>query len=153
MVYRSGVPFNITTGRDFDGDTVFTERPSFAASDSGNDVVRTRFGNFDLGAPPNQPIIPRNFGRGPSFITTHLKVARTFNMNPASNSPTPAKRNLSLTLGVQIQNLFNHTNADVPAGNLSSPLFGRSYSSVGDFGFGNNSGGNRRIEAQIYFGF
>jgi hypothetical protein len=102
---------------------------------------------------PGQALIPRNFGRGPSFAVAHLKLGRTFNLTPASNSPEPSRRALSLTLSVQIQNLFNNTNSDVPAGNLSSPLFGRSYSSVGDFGFGNNYAANRRIEAQIYFGF
>jgi Carboxypeptidase regulatory-like domain/TonB dependent receptor len=152
VVMRSGVPFNITTGLDTDGDTLFTERPAFATSNSSN-VVTTPFGRFDLSPMPGQPFIPRNFGRGSRFVATHLKIGRSFNVTPPSNSPSPARHNASLTFTVQIQNLFNQTNPDVPAGNLSSPLFGRPYSSVGDFGFGNNPGGNRRIEAQIYFGF
>jgi hypothetical protein len=102
---------------------------------------------------PGQQPVPRNFGTGPRFFTTHLKLSRTFSVNPAANSPAPAKRNYSLTLAVQVQNVFNHTNPDVPVGNVGSPSFGRSYWSVGDFGFGSNSSGNRRIEAQIYFGF
>ena len=152
IIVRSGAPFNITTGLDSNNDTVYAERPSFATANSGDDVVITNYGRFDL-SPAAGQMIPRNSGRGPRFFTTHLKLARTFNMTPTSNSPAPAKHNVTMTMAVQIQNLINHTNPDVPAGNLSSPQFGRSYSSVGDFGFGNNAGGNRRIEAQIYFGF
>jgi hypothetical protein len=151
-VYRSGVPFNITTGLDLDGDTLFTERPAFAPPNSLEDVVTTAQGRFTLTPKPGQIPVPRNFGRGPAFTSVHLKLGRTFSMSPGSNSPNP-KRTYSLTLSVQIQNLLNHTNSDVPVGNLSSPLFGRSYSSVGDFGFGNNYAGNRRIEGQIYLGF
>src|SRR5262249_4774520 len=143
VIVRSGAPFNITTGLDLNNDTLYTERPSFAASASGNDIVATGFGRFDLSPAPGQPIIPRNFGRGPRFFTTHLNLARTFNMTPASNSPSPAKHNITMTMSVQVQNLFNHSNPDVPAGNLSSPQFGRSYSPVGDFGFGSNPAGNR----------
>jgi hypothetical protein len=153
FVIRSGVPFNITTGLDSDGDTLFTERPAFATSQSSGNVVATPFGVFDLSPQPGQPLIPRNFGRGSRFMSTHLRLGRTFNVTQVSNSPNPAKHNLSLTVALQIQNLFNQTNADVPAGNLSSPLFGRPYSSVGYWGFGNNSAGNRRIEAQIHVGF
>jgi len=153
VIVRSGTPFNITTGFDLNNDTLYTERPAFAAAGSGGDTVVTNYGRFDLSPAPGQHIIPRNFGLGPRFFTTHLKVSRTFNMTPSSNSPTPAKHNVTMTMAVQVQNLFNHANPDVPAGNLSSPQFGRSYSSVGDFGFGSNPAGNRRIEAQIFFGF
>jgi hypothetical protein len=151
VIVRSGAPFNITTGLDLNGDTQYTERPAFAQSQSGSNVVSTRFGAFNLNPSAGQAIIPRNFGRGPGFVTTHLRVGRTFNLSPASSSA--ARHNYLLTLAVQVQNLFNHTNAAVPAGNLSSPFFGRSYASVGDFGFGSNAAGNRRIEVQIYFGF
>ena len=30
MIANSGTPFNITTGRDTNGDTFFSERPAFA---------------------------------------------------------------------------------------------------------------------------
>ena len=44
ILAASGRPFNITTGRDANGDTLFTERPSFATDLNQLGVTRTRFG-------------------------------------------------------------------------------------------------------------
>jgi len=51
--------------------------------------------------------------------------------------------------------LLNHTNAGIPIGNLSSPLFGMSNASASGFGFAavGQSAGNRRIEAQLRLSF
>jgi hypothetical protein len=61
-----------------------------------------------------------------------------------------------LTFSVNIQNLLNNTNLANPIGNLSSPRFGESTSTVGGFGFGpggSAAAGNRRIQVQVRFGF
>jgi hypothetical protein len=154
LVFRSGVPFNITTGRETNGDTLFTERPAFAANTASPGMTITRFGMFDLDATAERPAIPRNFGIGPGFAAMHLRIGKTFMVSreSAAVSRKPGKP-YYLTLSIQAQNIFNHTNPDTPVGNLSSPLFGRSYSSVGDYGFGANPAGNRRIEAQIHWSF
>ena len=34
MIFNSGLPFNITIGRDLNGDLLFTDRPSFASAAS-----------------------------------------------------------------------------------------------------------------------
>jgi hypothetical protein len=78
VVANSGRPFNITTGRDTNGDTLFTERPAFATDLSKPGVVVTRFGAFDPNPAPGQAIIPRNFGTGPSFFTVNMRISRTF---------------------------------------------------------------------------
>jgi hypothetical protein len=74
----SGVPFNITIGRDINGDTLFTERPAFATDLTKPGVVVTRFGAFDPNPVAGQQIIPRNFGTGPSFFTTNLRISKTW---------------------------------------------------------------------------
>jgi Carboxypeptidase regulatory-like domain len=153
VIYRTGMPFNITTGRDTNGDSLYPERPAFATGSGGEGVVSTAYGAFDLNPESGQVLIPRNYGRGSNFAVTHLRVSRTFFTVPPSDAVASGRHSYSLTLSVQVQNLFNQSNPDVPVGNLSSPLFGRPYVSVGDFGFGTNPQGNRRIEAQIYFGF
>src|SRR5262249_35681565 len=49
LIYvRSGVPFNIITGRDSNGDSLFTDRRAFATDLNKASVVATRFGTFDL---------------------------------------------------------------------------------------------------------
>jgi hypothetical protein len=52
------------------------------------------------------------------------------------------------------QNLFNRVNKDLPVGNTSAPLFGRSTATLGGYGEGNrSSAGNRRVTGQIKFEF
>ncbi|HXG83846.1 MAG TPA: carboxypeptidase regulatory-like domain-containing protein [Pyrinomonadaceae bacterium] len=62
----------------------------------------------------------------------------------------------NLTVGLQIQNLFNRANLSTPIGNLNSSRFGQSTSTTGGFGgFGGGGGsaGNRRVELQLRFSF
>src|SRR5260221_99835 len=78
MLWRSGLPYNITTGRDSYGDSLFTDRPALAPGLSGPNVVVTRVGTFNLNPAPGQAIIPRNYGTGPAFWTANLRVSRKF---------------------------------------------------------------------------
>ena len=73
-------PFNITIGRDLNGDTIFTDRPAFATDLSRPSVVRTAFGAFDLAPMPGQTIIPRNYGVGPGLVSLNLRLAKTFKL-------------------------------------------------------------------------
>ncbi|HEX8337268.1 MAG TPA: carboxypeptidase regulatory-like domain-containing protein [Pyrinomonadaceae bacterium] len=174
----SGRPFNITTGRDANGDTIFNDRPAFATDFSKPGVVVTEFGAFDPNPGPGAQPIPRNYGDGPAFFAVSLTASKTLrfgdmpraqNAAPAARpagtaaQPAPAQsarpanveKRYGLTFGLRVQNLFNRTNAAAPVGNLSSPLFGLSTSSSGSFGFGggNPAAGNRRVEAQLRFTF
>jgi len=74
----SGQPFNITLGRDLNGDSVFNDRPAFATDLSRASVVFTRWGAFDTDPLPGQTIIPRNWGDGPGQFTVNLRLSRTF---------------------------------------------------------------------------
>jgi len=91
ITYRSGAPFNITTGIDSNGDSLFTERPAFATDldrecnfgsaanpDIRPCVVRTPFGDFDRMPMPGQTIIPRNYGRGPDLLVANLRISKEF---------------------------------------------------------------------------
>jgi hypothetical protein len=89
IVATSGRPFNITTGRDTNGDKVFTERPSFAApgADCNSPNIRcTGFGNFNLTPLPGEALIPRNFGESPSFFSVNLRVSRTWSFGSAPDA-------------------------------------------------------------------
>lgn len=57
---NSGQPFNITTGTDLNGDTMFNDRPSFATVGG----VLTPWGVFNPNPAPGESMIPRNYGRG-----------------------------------------------------------------------------------------
>lgn len=173
LIVNSGRPFNIITGRDINGDTLFTERPAFAdAQTSAADLRVTPFGDFDINPKPHQVIIPRNYGTGPSFTVVNLRVSKAFGFggeatggsagrggrtgnrrrNGTGNAENRSRYNLNLS--VNIQNLFNNTNESVPTGNLSSPFFGISTGGTGGFGRGDaQAAGNRRIDLQLRFNF
>ncbi len=90
VMLTSGRPFNITTGRDTNGDSLFTERPAFATDLTKPGVIVTRFGAFDPNPAPGQELIPRNFGNGPSFFNVNLGVSRTFGFGGNRNSNSAA---------------------------------------------------------------
>jgi hypothetical protein len=196
VVLNSGHPFNITVGRDLNGDTLFTERPAFATDLTRPSVRVTPFGAFDLDPQPGQTIIPRNYGEGPSFFSVNMRLSRTFGFGGTTADARAgaggggrggggrggggrggrggggfgggggggqgesfggggAEQRYNLTLSLNAQNLFNHTNLGAPIGNLSSPLFGQPTSGAGRFGSGggNQTAGNRRVEFQLRFSF
>ncbi len=66
-----------------------------------------------------------------------------------------AEKRYNLTFSVNINNLFNRSNLGPPVGNLNSPFFGQSLSTLGGFGGdgGNASSANRRVSAGIRFNF
>jgi Carboxypeptidase regulatory-like domain len=75
---NSGPPFNITTGRDLNGDSIFNDRPGWAADLVSSSVIRTQYGDFDTNPLPRQPIIPRNLGSGPGQLTVNLRLSKSF---------------------------------------------------------------------------
>jgi hypothetical protein len=161
VVVRSGAPFNITTGQDNNGDSLFTDRPAFAPDINRANVVVTRFGAFNLIPGPGDQIIPRNFGSGPGFWGVNLRIEKTISLGRLPHPSTPAnapqtgpkpERPYMLALAVSVQNLFNHTNAGPPIGNLSSTLFGQSNTSSAEGAFGNATS-NRRVNLILRFNF
>jgi hypothetical protein len=78
LIVTSGTPFNITIGRDLNGDTLFTDRPAFATDLTKPGIVATRWGTFDPNPLPGAVIIPRNYGQGPGAITSNLRISKTF---------------------------------------------------------------------------
>ena len=54
LIATSTRPFNITVGRDLNGDTLFTDRPAFATDLTRPSVRETAFGVFDLAPVPGQ---------------------------------------------------------------------------------------------------
>lgn len=143
---HSGRPFNITTGTDLNGDTIYNDRPAFATDLSRPSVVQTIYGNFDTAPLPSQTIIPYNYGHAHGLLWVDLQASELFHVGPrtamkaapqlstASSSRAPHQdRPWTLSFSVEAQNLFNHVNPGQPVGVLSSPLFGRSLSVATDF--------------------
>jgi hypothetical protein len=85
VIANSGAPFNITTGKDNNGDSFFNDRPSFADCDSSNAVlnqqgapVRYRGRCFNINPASGEKAIPVNYGQGDANVTVNLRVSKTF---------------------------------------------------------------------------
>jgi hypothetical protein len=82
LTANTGPPFDITTGRDLYGDTLFNSRPGLATDAGKPGVVHTRYGLLDPNPVAGQKLLPRNFGRGPGQIMLNMRVGRTFAFGP-----------------------------------------------------------------------
>jgi hypothetical protein len=97
VIVQSGRPFNITLGRDVNGDTLNSERPALApagADCSNTSLFRcTPFGNFKLTFGPDDVMIPRNFAEGPGSTTVNLRVSKTWSFGSEGGSANAGQQN------------------------------------------------------------
>jgi len=161
---QGGTPFNVTTGTDLNGDSIYNDRPAFATAPTANSVVyNTRFGSFDANPQPGEKIIPINYGNSPNFFFVDMSVSRSIKFGPrpaaeaasgtAAAGKTPSRPDPAYELGFTIDasNLLNHKNPGLPVGVLGSPLFGQPVS-VNNV-FTPNPSANRTIFLETTFTF
>lgn len=104
ITLASGVPFNITTGRDDNGDSLANDRP----------LGPTR-------------LLARNTGEGSGLAQVDLRVTKLFRVPRLVDRRKDATSN-NLEISVDVFNLFNRVNFDNFIGVQSSPFFGRANS-------------------------
>jgi len=118
-----GIPYNITTGTDNNGDGDFNDRPSYA-SVSGPGVYSTRFGLLTTNTVNGN--VPRNLGTMPGPIHLDTDLSRAFKLNPRDKSKAKDKGQArTLTFNVRSANLLNHTNVTAVNTILSSSAVGQ----------------------------
>ncbi len=173
---NSGAPFDITTGSDLYGTSLFNSRPGIATDPTKPGLIETKYGLLDPNPTPGEKIISRNYGRGPGQFTVNLRVSKTFGFGPEKVAPsgmTPANmgpggprggmggmfnspttdRKYNLSISMSGRNLLNHTNPGPIIGDITSPLFGQANSMAGGFGAFSENANNRRLELQMRFTF
>jgi hypothetical protein len=79
----SGMPFDITSGTDRYGSTLFNARPGIATNPNKPGLIETSYGLLDPNPTPDEAILPRNFGRGPAQFRVNLRVSKTFGFGPS----------------------------------------------------------------------
>jgi hypothetical protein len=93
LVANSGAPFNITIGKDLNGDSIFNDRPAFAtAATLPQNLVQTRYGNFDIAPVTGETLVPVNYGTGPNSFTMNLRVSKTIGLGKKADSANPNGR-------------------------------------------------------------
>jgi hypothetical protein len=160
VTYASGAPFNITTGGDPYGTTVYTARPGIGADPSKPGLIQTPYGLLDPNPSPGEKILGRNSGRGPFTIMANLRITKAWGFGSEKGASTgasvfsnPASRRYNLTASLAIRNTLNHNNRGTIIGNITSPLFGQANQVAGGGngqGFSENAA-NRRLELQVKF--
>jgi hypothetical protein len=183
LVIQSGPPFDITVGHDLYGTTLFNGRPGIATDPNRPGLIQTPYGLLDPNPVPGEPLLPRNFGRGPGTILGNLRVTKIIEFGRGEGSsaapiggpgggnrgtpgvftppggggggqPQATGHRYSLSLSVSMRNLLNHTNPGPIIGNITSPLFGKANQPSDAGGFGfSESANNRRFEFQARFTF
>jgi hypothetical protein len=87
LVVSSGIPFNIILGQDYNGDSIFNDRPTFATQGlPGQNIVVTKWGTFNLTPLAGQTVIPPYFGMGPGRFSLNLRLSKTIGFGPETKS-------------------------------------------------------------------
>ncbi|HKW18795.1 MAG TPA: carboxypeptidase regulatory-like domain-containing protein [Terriglobales bacterium] len=177
VIITSGEPYNLTTGQDNNGDSIFNDRPWLANSGA---VACSSRADFSL-QPTSFGLVPVNDCTARANATFNLRLSKTIGFgretkggsgggggyhrhggglggrglsggggNPFSFGSS-SNRRYNLTFSISARNLFNTFNPGPAVGNLSSPLFGQSIM-IGGGPFGSSSS-NRRIDLQVRFSF
>ena len=90
IIASSGRPFNIYRGIDANGDTLFTERPTFGDLAAACTLRGITASYCDVaGEDPNE-IIPRNFGEGPGFFSVNLRLSKNFGFGASPQTAAAA---------------------------------------------------------------
>ncbi|MBV8820647.1 MAG: hypothetical protein JO022_19965, partial [Acidobacteriaceae bacterium] len=168
VTVASGMPFDITTGRDLYGTTMFNSRPGIATASTAGAIL-TKYGWLDPNPSPGETTLGRNYGRGPGTYSVNARISKTFGFGPEKEgmsagmpsgpmgggrgsgnifgagmggmfSGTPVNRRFALTISLQGNNLLNHNNPGPIVGNITSPLFGQA-TQVASGGGGGMGGG------------
>jgi hypothetical protein len=130
---QSGAPFDITTGSDPFGTTLFNARPGIVTGTNVPGAIQTKYGLLDPNPTANEVLVPRNFGRGPGQVAVNLRIGKTWGFGsergkpkadgvsaPAPGNPgngggqmggvSSVSQRYKLTVSLSMRNLTNHTN-------------------------------------------
>src|SRR5271157_674085 len=76
LIASSGAPFNITVGRDLNGDSIFNDRPAFNTGFGPGSPIT--LAAFNPNPASGESLIPINDGTGPGMFSLNLRLAKTF---------------------------------------------------------------------------
>ena len=92
VTMSSGLPFNITTGSDYEGDGIFNQRPAFASGPCGASTPNLRctpFGTFNIDPAVGQALIPYDYGHGPAQFSANFRLSRTWGWGERTTPGAP----------------------------------------------------------------
>ncbi len=114
----SGMPYDVTTGFDNNGDGVFNDRPALATA-PGAGIYPTRFGLLNNNTVNGN--LTRNIGTMPATVHLDLSLSREFKM---SEKTSAGKHEQTLRIEGRSSNVLNHVNYTNVDGIVGTPQFG-----------------------------
>ncbi len=177
LVASTGSPFNITVPTDLNGDSIFNDRPAFAAGAtcSTAQIFNTPLGSFNARPCPGQAPIPINYASGPNHFTLNARLSKTFGFGAETKGPgggggphgghhhgplfgggptmisANSDRRYNLILSASVRNIFNNVNVQNPSAILGSRYFDIPNALQG--GPFSTAAAVRRIDLQASFNF
>ena len=133
----SALPYNITTGLDTNGDSVFNDRESGVSRNSGRGAVQWTSNmriNKSIGlggarsGPPNLPLPPLPPSSGGAMNQRAGAGGPGGGDGPQMVVMEGTNQRYRLDLFLNVQNVFNRTNYNAFVGNMLSPFFGQATS-------------------------
>ena len=86
IIASSGRPFNITRGLDVNGDTLFTERPTFGQLAEACTRWGVTAAYCNVADQNPDAIIPRNFGQAPGYFAVNVRLAKNFGFGKTADA-------------------------------------------------------------------
>jgi len=85
VIASSGIPFNITTGQDNNGDSLFNDRPAIVTTPTAT-TVQTKYGLFETQPTFGETLVPINYGTSPSRFSFNLRLSKSFGFGAKKES-------------------------------------------------------------------
>ena len=79
-ILRSGTPYNVTTGVDENGDSIYNDRPEFSPTHNGSGCLASDFITPAPGTSYSE--IPINYCTGPTALVFNLRLQRAWGFGP-----------------------------------------------------------------------
>jgi Carboxypeptidase regulatory-like domain len=129
IIAQSGTPYNLTTGLDPTGSSIYNARPFFTNGESGRCRVSADFSATQTG---NLTPVPINYCNGPANSTFNVRVSRVFGFGERTGGAAANSGSSG-----------NNRSGGSGGGRGGSPLAGGPGGVRGGFGPGNASSGHR----------
>jgi hypothetical protein len=97
IIINSGQPFNVTTGQDNNGDSIFNDRPALVSTNScpvvsaSGTTYCTPLGTFNS-VPIAGQVVPVNYGTGPGNFTFNLRLSKTIGFGAEGKASTGGRQ-------------------------------------------------------------
>jgi len=89
VIAQSGAPYNVTTGADNNGDSIYNDRPAFATGCGAGapaNLVETKLGCFNTAPLFGDTLVPYDYALSPGRFSFNLRLSKSFGFGAKKES-------------------------------------------------------------------